>query len=269
MTIAGYPELVEASGIAASRRINNRYWLHNDSGHDPIVYSLNQMGNVMGRLTVPVDATDWEDIAVARCPGRDESCIWIADIGDNLSQRSNVSMIITPEPAETGDRVADDVWTLKIQYEDGPKDAEAVFVASDGSRFWIIEKAEGRKIKLYESQGALRNGGQVVMRSILEFDAPGIAIERGRLVTAADLHPNGTRLLIRVYTGTYEYRLGSIEQLSAIVGQIPVTVALGPLTEGQGEAVSYSTNGRHVVTMSEDPEGQTPQPLNLYRCMDP
>ncbi|MBV70606.1 MAG: hypothetical protein CMH52_04580 [Myxococcales bacterium] len=267
--IAGYPDLVEASGLAASRRIEHRYWIHNDSGHEPIVYSVDQQGRLMGRLTIPVNAIDWEDMAVARCPGRDDSCLWIADIGDNLSQRSEVSMVITPEPDGPGDRVADEVWTLRVLYEDGPTDAEAVFVASDGSRFWIIEKAGGRRIKLYESQGTIRNGGQVVMRSILEFDAPGIAIERGRLVTAADLHPTGTRVLVRVYTGTYEYRLTEPERVSDIAGQAPVTVALGPLSEGQGEAVAYSADGRHALTISEDPEGQTPQPLNIYRCTDP
>ena len=159
MTISGYPALVEASGLAASRRIADRYWVHNDSGHDPIVYSLDQMGGLLGRLTVPVNATDWEDLAVARCPGRDDSCIWIADIGDNLNRRPEVSIVIVPEPARLGDSVPEDIWTLRVQYEDGPKDAEAIFVAGDGSRFWIIEKAEGRKIKLYESQGALRDGG--------------------------------------------------------------------------------------------------------------
>ncbi len=269
INIVGEPSLVEASGIAASRTLADHYWVHNDSGHDPVVYSINQRGQLTGRLTLPTTATDWEDIAVSGCPGRVGSCLWIADIGDNLSERDDVSIIITPEPTSSGDQDAVNIWTLKVQYEDGPTDAEALFVSKDGSRFWIIEKTDGRRTKLYESQGALRDGGQVVMRSILEFDAPGIAIDRGRLITGADLHPNEKRLLLRVYTGTYEYRFDEPLEFSSIAEQMPLNVALGPLSERQGEAVCYSADGRDVLTISEDPDGNMTQPLNLYRCLDP
>ena len=37
--------------------------------------------------------------------------------------------------------------------------------------------------------------------------SPGIALKYGRMITGADLHPSGTRVAIRTYTGVFEYRL--------------------------------------------------------------
>ena len=95
-----YNELIEVSGIAASRLRRDRYWLHNDSGHGPILYSVDGTGEGRGKLTIDVPAVDWEDIAIAQCPGQTRSCIWIADIGDNHVRRQNVFVYVVPEPAD-------------------------------------------------------------------------------------------------------------------------------------------------------------------------
>ena len=93
-------------------------------------------------------------------------------------------------------------------------------------------------------------------------------IDRGQMVTAADLHPDGRRLLVRVYTGTYEYTLPEPLEMSALPSLEAKVVAFGPLSERQGEAVSYDASGRGVWTIAEDPDGREVQPLHRYGCAD-
>ena len=40
----------------------------------------------------------------------------------------------------------------------------------------------------------------------------------------------------------------------------------GPLSEPQGEAIAYDASGTGLWTVSEDPEGEEPQPLHHFRC---
>ena len=261
-----YNELIEVSGIAASRLRRDRYWLHNDSGHGPILYSVDGTGEGRGKLTIDVPAVDWEDIAIAQCPGQTRSCIWIADIGDNHVRRQNVFVYVVPEPATDGDHQTDVIASYKLTYEGGSRDAEAFLVSADGSQMWIIEKNNDGQAKIFESHTSVLDDDNIQMKFIASFTTPGIDIDKGRMVTAGDLHPSGTRLLLRVYTGIYEYHLPAPKALSTLSSLQPVTVAIGPLSERQGEAVCYGHTGGDVFSISEDPDGQEVQMLHGYRC---
>src|SRR5688500_5747548 len=92
-------ELAEASGIAVSRRVPGRLWALNDSG-DPTIYALDSRGSVTGRLRLTGAAVDdWEAIAVGPCPAG--SCLYIADIGDNNTKRTQITVYRVTEPGET------------------------------------------------------------------------------------------------------------------------------------------------------------------------
>src|SRR5688500_18219021 len=60
--------ITESSGIVASATQPGRYWTHNDSGGDPIIFCLEEDGRSCGTVTIEgADMVDWEDIA--RGPG--------------------------------------------------------------------------------------------------------------------------------------------------------------------------------------------------------
>lgn len=261
-----YSELIEVSGIAASRTRDDRYWLHNDSGHGPILYSVDGTGLGRGKLTIDVPAIDWEDIAIAQCPGQTRSCIWIADIGDNNARRQNVFVYVVPEPNTDGDHERDILATYTLTYEGGSRDAEAFFVSHDGLKMWVIEKNNDGQATVFESHTSLIEDRNIEMKSVASLTTPGLDIDKGRMVTAGDLHPSGMRLLLRVYTGIYEYNLPSPYALSALPSLQPTTVTLGPLSERQGEAVCYSDSGQDVLSISEDPDRREVQILHGYRC---
>ena len=88
----------------------------------------------------------------------------------------------------------------------------------------------------------------------------------GRRITGADLHPGGLALLIRTYTGVFEYQFSSPMQFSELVEE-PILLAWGPLEEPQGESVAYDSSGLGAWTLSEDPQGEGYQPLIWYPCL--
>ena len=61
--------VVESSGVVASRASPGRLWTHNDSDDGPILYCLERNGRSCGRWQVDgADARDWEDIAAGAAP---------------------------------------------------------------------------------------------------------------------------------------------------------------------------------------------------------
>src|SRR5215203_986867 len=58
-------ELREASGIAASRTQAGVFWMHNDSGSEPVLYRTNASGAILSAVRVAgATNVDWEDVAV-------------------------------------------------------------------------------------------------------------------------------------------------------------------------------------------------------------
>jgi hypothetical protein len=266
----GDEALLEASGIVASRRADDVLWLHNDSGDRATLYALSaNSGRSLGRAyMLDVEAVDFEDIAAGPCPGApDRACLWIADVGDNGRARPEVIVYVVAEPDPDDDFARlERVATLTLQYPEGPTDAEALVVAPDGSALWIIEKPQDADFTRVFTLADISAGAHAAtLQEVASFAAPGIEVEYGRLVTGADLHPSGTRLIVRVYTGTFEYHFAAGQGM-ADLGEIePVRAALGPLAERQGEAICYDAAGLGLWSVSEAAEAG--QPLHHYACL--
>jgi hypothetical protein len=257
------------SGLAASRTLNNVLWMHADSGAAAELYAVDTSGRMLGVLEMPeLSWTDAEDIAAGGCPDGHGSCLWVADTGDNGEARASVSLYVIREPTERphpsdGPTTGELVQEFSFTYEDGPHDVEALMVDTEAGTAWLIAKVDDALAPFYR----LPLSGPHPHVAVLEgtFVAPGFAITRGRMVTAADLHPLGERLAVRTYTGSFELQfLGPLGPALANATLEPL--AYGPLTEPQGEAIAYAADGLDFFTISEDHEGLEPQPLHRYRC---
>ncbi|MCK6551743.1 hypothetical protein L6R52_38270, partial [Myxococcota bacterium] len=264
-------DLVEVSGIVASPSSPGVLWMHNDSGDDARLFAVGVDGTRLGELLLPeVPGVDLEDLAAAPCPDGSGPCLWVADTGDNALARSDVAVYAVPEPfvsasAPLVDAIAGTTWAFPLSYPGGPVDVEAVFVAPDASAIYLFEKAEGPDVRIFRAP-VISAGISVEATGISRFLAPGIAVNHGRMITGADLHPSGLAIAIRVYTGVFEYRLGSLDDVARLDVITPLTVALGPVTEPQGEAVAYDESGLGLWTVSEDPDRVGDQPLNHHAC---
>ncbi len=262
--------LVEVSGIAPSRTSPGVLWMNNDN--QARVFAARTDGSALGVVTFDdVQTEDTEDVDLAACPNGQGDCLWLADTGTNNGDRKTVSVYVVPEPAVDGPfgvRASGPVRKLPFRYPgEEVVDSEAIAVAPDGKSFWVFEKVDGPRARVWRHPGPMVHDRRVELELVATLDSPGFSVPKGRMITGADLHDSGERLLVRVYTGTYEFRLGPGQSLADLGDLEPRTVAVGPLTEPQGEAVSYDAEGTGVWTVSEDPMGEGGQPLHHYGCL--
>jgi hypothetical protein len=264
---------VESSGIVASPTNEGILWIHNDSGDTARLYAVRTDGRAVTRLVMDgVNAVDFEDIAVAPCPDRSGPCLWVADTGNNGHNRRDQVLYAVPEPNLGGPSVpveihASTLWRFPVIFPGAPVDAEALAVSSSLDALYLFEKLERSHARVFRYRAPFLRDQAVTLETVAEIDSPGFPIRHGTMITGASLHPGGDRLLLRVYTGIYEYRFGPGQTVADIGALSPRLVKLGPLSEPQGEAVAYDAAGTGVWSVSEDPGHRPGQPLHHYGCV--
>ncbi len=272
------PAVVEASGIVPSALNEDVVWVHNDSGDGPLLYAMRTNGAALGRVRVDDPAEDWEDIAVAACPDGSGPCLWVADTGNNAGARESLMVIALPEPVvdgQFGEREVEPGWRFPVRFADEPLDFEALAVAPDGSTFWLFEKVDLATARVFRHPGPLVRGRPATLVQVARIDTPGVPIAMGRMITGADLHQSGARLLLRVYAGSYEYRFEPGQGPDDLAEVRPTLVSVGPLSEPQGEAIAYDHAGTGILTVSEGEvdevtmEPQSGQDIHHYACREP
>ncbi len=258
------PRLVEISGIAPSHRHPGCHWVHNDSGNPAIVYLLAPDGTVAAEVQLDgVRNRDWEDIAVV--PTATGADVCVGEIGDNKGRWSRVAIYRFPEPdlPEPGGRVRLRPQRYELRYEDGPRNAEALAVDPRSGAALIFTKRTDGITHVYRL-AAPWDPGSVNLLTRMQTLRLDLAGPPGS-ITAADFHPDGTRLVLRNYMSAWEYRIDRPrpttrparlpgEQTAPQVQPLQLT---GPPrqihlpTERQGEAVAYTTDGSALLTISE------------------
>ncbi len=261
------PTLVEASGVVASSTSTNVFWAQNDSGNDPELFAFDSTGKSLGVVRVNGAANrDWEAIALGPCTTG--SCLYIGDVGDNHARRSNVVIYRVPEP-RAGDTVTTITDSVRVQYPDGPRDVEAMWVSAD-STVWLLSKRP-----LFAPGGALRPA-QLYRVLASAWHAAGVQVAehvdslpivpratdaRSWITDAALATPDssGNRLLAvrteqRVFVFATEARTGR-------PGGLRNVCAIDVLHQRQGEGVTWMRDGRLLF----DSEGAQ-SPLYAARC---
>jgi len=225
------PRLVESSGVAVSRAYPGVLWTHNDSGDGPYLYATDLRGSDRGALLIPgAQAIDWEDVSLGPCPvafplqprpsrANAETCIYLADTGDNLEFRPFVTIYAIPEPAPP-ERPSDTLATtrapavLRLRYPDGSHDVEAVYVSPRDTAVYLASKGatRGSAIRLYRvDRSAWRTPdtpSDIVVATLLQTLDIRPNSAAGRLVTAGAIRPDGKVVALRTYTEIYLFYPG-------------------------------------------------------------
>ncbi len=240
--------ITECSGIVASRRNPGIFWVHNDSGDSPRVFAVDLAGELVAELLIrDATANDWEDIAIGPGPREDRSYLYIADTGNNDGLRAGdlcIYRVVEPslQGIERGKR-----WRSRP--------AEKIqFVYDDRSRFdcegLAVDPATG-DIYLFTKSFLLCKVFRIAaprnMRAVHAAKHVGTLRVRDT-VTAADLSPDGRRLLLRTYLGLQEHILPEGKKLPEILRTQPRRL-VAP-RELQSEAACYGLDGS-VITTSE------------------
>lgn len=280
--------LTEVSGVVPSATTPDLYWVHNDSGDDPILYAIGGDGRPRGQFRLPLPSRDIEDIAIASCPGRDGPCLYIADTGNNSGTRDDTAIYVVAEPSLGADgsiEAPTDISRIDVSTKSGLPtgvDSEALVVLPDASALLFFEKVDAEFARVFvlsapfvvdavevvdEGESPPGDASTNTLRMIGTVRTESPSVQFGRMITGADLHPDGSRLVVRTYTGVFEARFGS-DQSALDLASVPLaTVTFGPFSEPQGEAIAYDLEGTGLITISEAKDKPaTDVAINLLAC---
>jgi hypothetical protein len=241
------PSISEASGIAASRKNAGVLWVHNDSGDSARVFAMSTVGKHLGIYNLSgVTALDWEDMAVGPGPIPGQDYLYIGDIGDNNAGRTEIVIYRVAEPTVSADQrpIATSligVETLRLRYEDGPRDAETLMVDPVTRDVYIISKRESRSRVYRVAASELTTAGTAVLRCKAQLP--------WGWATGGDISPRGDEIIVRGYGNASVWsRPPGTNLWDAFKG---AEHAVPLASEPQGEAVGYAADGQGYYTVSE------------------
>ncbi len=266
--------ITESSGIVVSSTRDNLVFTHNDSGDSARFFAVDYRGCTLATYPLAeAAANDWEDMA--RGPDdKGRSSLFFADIGDNLHQRTDgISVYRVAEPmaeprvaasrpgatCSGGATKAIRNWArFDLAYPDVPQDAETLLVHPRTGQLFVVTKTYAEVSGVYAAPDPLRPGVPNVMARVATIVFPPSPADptpnppfgaAGRVnATGGDISPSGDRVVVRTYTDGWEWKIPKGDVAAAFDGA-PTRIPL-PSTQ-QGEAISYTRNGRSLLTSSE------------------
>ena len=248
------PDIIESSGVAASRCQNNVLWTHNDSDDGPFIFALNFSGEVLGTWkVVNSENVDWEDIAAYKDKGG--ACfIYIGDIGDNEEKLAEHVVYRVREPVvvpadKNSSRqkplLTEPAGAVRFSYPDSKPNAETLLVNPINADVYVITKRLNGPAGVYRLRPS--SEGAAKLEKVTDLSVP--SIPNGYL-TGGDISPDGHRMIICDYTQAYEYTLpDNATSFDDIWHQTPEIVNIGE--RKQGEGIAYSADGTSLFATSE------------------
>lgn len=253
------PRIGQSSGLAASWHWPGALWTHNDSGHEPTLYQLDRAGAVSASVTLRAGGTlDIEDVCSFEMDGVPR--LAVADTGDNRRKRAAVSVLLLDEPEpRPGQNLRSHPVTRRIYftYADGPQDCESVAFDPETRSLLLISKswpdaatlsvppAGLYVLPLGDDADATEADGTAAEPRVLQR----VADLTLKVTTAADLSPDGRRLVVLTYGDAYQYVRAGGQTWADALAAAPTRVALGP--RGQSEGLCFGRDGRTLWLSSE------------------
>jgi hypothetical protein len=194
-------ELNESSGLALSRRRQNHFWSHNDSGAKARLYAFDSRGRKTGQIKLKSEeSVDWEDMASFTDHGVPR--LLVADCGDNQANRASITLHLLDEPDPTRSTSPKHTQTISVTYPDGPRDCEAVAVDPYRRQIVLISKAKLPAAGVYviplPERVTKSTQATVMARRIGTLPLP--------MVTAMDIHQPSGDIWVVSYFHAFRFR---------------------------------------------------------------
>jgi hypothetical protein len=249
-------DIIESSGIAASKCQQDVFWTHNDSGDDAYIFAIDQKGENLGTWRVKnSENVDWEDIAEYK-DASGKCFIYIGEIGDNKIQRPVHAVYRVAEPtvsgSSAGTKIKDALETepavqLKFSYPDHNQNAETLMVHPTTGDIYVLTKRVDGPSGVYKIKPAFGIDSVQTAEKLGELTVPNVP---NGYLTGGDIAPDGKHAVVCDYTAAYELTLPSgSSNFDDIWKRSPVTIDRGKLE--QGEAVGYTVDGNSLILTSE------------------
>ena len=202
-----FDQINECSGFVKSKNLPEIFWMHNDSGDKARIFAVKKDGNIVkaqkagggydGITITLAKNQDWEDITAD-----DEGNLIIADSGNNRNLRQNLAIYFVKEPNPNEKSIARAYKKIPFHYTDQDSfpptnmnfDSEAIFWAN-GKLHLLSKHRSDSLTKLYRFDTLDENKSNP-LTPLSSFDIRG-------LVTAADVSPDGKKLVVLTYSGVW------------------------------------------------------------------
>lgn len=238
--------IVESSGLAASRVTPGVFWTHNDSGNPPRLFAFDEEGKHLGTSKVTgADLVDWEDMASFMLD--DEPCLLVADVGDNERRRGKYQLYLFEEmkPKSDGLRPRQ---IVTFRYERGAVDCESVGFDAMRREVLLVEKLFQLSCDVYVLKWpAGPTDDTLVAKQVGTVNVP--------CAVSMDVSPDGKRAMILSYLNAYEYVRRDREDWKQAFAREGREVRMPE--RRQGETLCYGLDGRTLFLTSE----KRPTPL--------
>lgn len=259
------PKSQEISGLAASRRTPGLLWAHDDSGGRPVLHAVATTGEARGRLRLAgVENVDWEDLAAFTLDGRAWLCV--ADVGDNHSTRAFVTLHFVAEPDAATLAGAEEVvlrpdYSVRLTYEDGPRDCESVAVDPQERAVYLLSKREAVP-QLYRLPLEPPAGGRTAVAQrvgpVPHLPRPNqlqqaIPVPTGAFrgnPCAMDFAADGSGAVVLTYGDLLYFPRAQGESWATALGREPRVLASHGFP--QAEATCLTPDGRTIYVASEE-----------------
>ncbi|GIF66962.1 hypothetical protein Ais01nite_49970 [Asanoa ishikariensis] len=246
-------KLVELSGLVATK---SGYVVINDStdvSSRERVFFLDKKCKVDDSVAYPGGGPrDTEDLALSP----DGKTLWVADTGNNItSDDQRESIVLWSLPANGSKQP-----TLHrfVYPDDKPRDAEALVMTGTGAGTPLVITKSAGPAELFVPASAIKNGNStgVPMKKVGDVtvpktETPNLLNAAGRLtVTGAARSDDGTKVVLRTYADAFEWDVAEGgDVVAALTGGTAPRIT--GLTDPFGEAISYTTDGKQFVTVSD------------------
>ncbi len=248
-------DINESSGLAASHCNKEIVWTHNDSGDGPFLYALDLSGKLRGIWKVSnAENIDWEDMDAVR--GESGECtLYIGEIGNSdkltrhehriyrVAEPNASSQTVTSKKDALATAQADG---MRFRYPDGNRDAETLMVHPETGDIYVLTKSRNEPSAVYKIRPSFGSADVTVAQKIAEIKVPVIPFG---MLTGGSISPDGKRAIICDYAAAYELALPAGTAFDEIWKQSPTPIPLGE--RKQGEAITYSADGRSILATSE------------------
>lgn len=257
--------IIEASGLAASRREPALFWTHADSGGEPVLQAIDATGVLRGAVRIEgARNIDWEDLASFTLDGR--AWLLVADTGDNNARRKDCALLVVEEPAASALRTDGEItvpvaWKIPVTYPDGPRDCEAVAVdAAEGAVYLLAKRVVPHGLYVVPLRAPKAGAPVASAKRVGEMPAFPPAPERLRMLpipsgmyraqpTAMDFSADGRRAVVTTYGEALVYPRGKDESWAEALAR-PGT-ALAPHGMFQAEAAAFERGGDAILVTGE------------------
>jgi hypothetical protein len=225
------PDLVEASGLAASRTTPNVLWAHNDSRGTAALFAFTLTGDDLGEHDVPdAFALDWEDMAAGPGPLGAGAYLYAGDIGDNFHIRGGLVTVYRVPDIDPSDLDGSfpESTALTYRFPDVSHNAEALFIDPLEPALFLVTKDHD---EAFVFKGSIEPAKGPIDLELVT------TLFLGAEVSGADMSSDGTTLALRGYQFVWMWHRSSNMSVADMLEGEPCN-APSP-EEPQGEAIAF------------------------------